>query len=95
MNFYRLSVCENCVQPLDVYIQRSKIAQRFGVRSSGASGVGVESLAQFRVKLALLWADGSGAGKAIWKATPMTKMITETKRTSPRRKISSCTESGA
>ncbi len=83
-----MSVCENCVQPLDVYIQRSKTAQRFGVRSSGTSGVGVESLAQFRVKLALLWAEGSGAGKTMCKATPMAKMTTETKTMSPRRKMS-------
>lgn len=91
----KLSVCENCVQPLGVYIQRSNIAQRFMVRSRGTSGVVVESLAQFRVKLALLWAEGSGTGKAMLKMTPMAKMITETKKMSPRRKMSWETESGA
>ena len=53
----KVSVCENCVncaQPLGVYIQKSEMAQRFGVSSSGASGVGVESLAQLRVKFAVL-----------------------------------------
>lgn len=58
------------------------------MKSSGASGVGVESLAQFRVRLVLLWAVGSGTGNPMWKATPMAKIRTETKKVSPRRKIS-------
>ena len=35
-------------------IQRGKSAQRVVVRSRGADGVGVETLAQFRVKLDML-----------------------------------------
>lgn len=80
----KLSVCENWVQPQGV-IQKWKIAQKFGVRSSG---VGVETLDQFRVKFAVRLTEGSGKGKATWKETPMTKMRTESKKISPRRKIS-------
>lgn len=60
---------------------------------SGDSGVGVESLFQFKVKLALFLAENSGTGKATWKATPVAKMRTEITRMSPLRRISSVTES--
>lgn len=61
----KLSVCEKCVQLLDVYIQRSKNAQRLGVRSCGVSVVELESLVQFWVKLVLLWMEGSCTGNAM------------------------------
>lgn len=72
---------------------RSNAAQKDECGLSGASGVGVESLAQFRVKLALLWALGSGGGKPKWKATPMAKKMTETDKAVPRRRMSWETES--
>lgn len=91
----KASVCEKCVQPLDVYIQMSETAQRFVVRSSETSGARVELFDQSWVKLARLSAVCAGIGNAKWKAIPTTKVRTVTTRVSPRRKMRWVTESCA
>lgn len=81
--------------PLLSTFKGQRSAQRSVVRSRGDIVAWVETLGQFRVKLALVWPEGSGVGKAMWKATPTAKIRNETKKASPRRKISWVTESSA
>lgn len=77
--------CESRAQSQAVHIPGWNAAQKVVVEFSG---VGVETLAQLRVKLALIWRLGSGTGKAMWAATPTASTRTKNNKVSPRRVIS-------